>query len=78
MSAAKRGIHVTCVVCHRQKQPRGRSAPIGMSMCQPFHKIIEPHGCEGYYQKPFVGDLWPGETDEDFGYRCSDDGTEPI
>ena len=31
--------------------------------------------CEGYRQEPRVGDLWPGETSEDFGYPHSLDGT---
>lgn len=72
------GISITCTVCHQQKQPRGRSAPIGMSMCNRKHPIIDPDGCEGYEQEPRVGDLWPGETEEDFGYPCSSDGTRQV
>jgi len=64
----KVGIAVECVVCGLRKVPRGRSAPLEManSMCD--------YECHGYYQKPFVGCLWPGETDADFGYPCGDDG----
>lgn len=72
--AMKTGIYVTCLVCHRQKKPRGRSAPMGMSMCEDS-SIFNPHGCDGYAQEPRVGDLWPRETEEDFGYPCSDEGT---
>ncbi len=65
----KIGIRVTCAVCHRQKKPRGRSMPVGFNMC-------EPESCSAYYCEPRVGDLWPGETAQDFGYPCSDDGTD--
>lgn len=68
--ATKVGIRVTCTVCRRSKQPRGRSAPIGMSYCY--------DRCPGYWQEPQPGDLWCGETDADFGYPCSDNATRPI
>ena len=64
----KIGIRVYCARCDRQKCPRGRSSPAVLSMCD-----IE---CPGYYEKPFVGDLWPGETEEDFGYPVREDGTK--
>jgi hypothetical protein len=32
--------------------------------------------CHGYREEPKVGDLWPGESEADFGYPVSDDGTE--
>jgi hypothetical protein len=67
----KRGIYITCAECGRQKKPRGRSAPLDMRMC-------EMDTCDGYMASPLVGDLWPGETDEDFGYPCSDLGTESV
>jgi hypothetical protein len=31
--------------------------------------------CSGYYEEPKVGDLWPGETEEEFGYPVGSDGT---
>ncbi len=57
------GAAVECTVCHRTKQPRGRSAPMALRLCD--------SDCPGYRQGPFPGDLWPGETAEDFGYACS-------
>lgn len=63
------GYSATCTVCGRGKQPVGRSAPIGMMMCNPHHPIIDPHGCVGYNQEPLPSHLWPGESEADFGYR---------
>lgn len=66
MSANERrpavGVAVTCAVCHLRKKPLGRSAPMEManSLCD--------HECPGYDQPPEPGDLWPGETREEFGY----------
>jgi hypothetical protein len=31
--------------------------------------------CPGYDQDPQVGDLWPGETEEEFGYLVRLSGT---
>ena len=64
----KIGVRVNCAECGHQKKPRGRSAPLGVFMCEPE--------CSGYYREPLVGDLWPGETEEEFGYPCSDNGTQ--
>lgn len=61
------GISVYCASCGHKKKPRGRSAPIGLHMCD--------SACPGYDEAPRVGDLWPGETEEEFGYPCSADGT---
>ena len=61
------GIAVYCSECGRQKCPRGRSAPMTRSMCD--------FECSGYSQTPMVGDLWPGETDEEFGHPCGEQGT---
>ena len=61
------GISVECAVCHQVKKPRGRSAPLGPMYCT--------RECEGYDQEPYVGDLWPGETSQDFGYPHSMHGT---
>ena len=74
----KVGIRVTCAACHRQKKPRGRSAPMGLIMCVPPDPGLVHYGCLGYDDAPFVGDLWPGETEEDFGYPCSDAGTKEM
>ncbi len=57
------GRAVTCTVCDRTKAPSGRSVPMEMFMCD--------HDCEGYMLSPHPGDLWPGETAEEFGYPCS-------
>ncbi len=69
MTATKRGVSVWCAECGQMKQPRGRSAGYA-SYCS-----LE---CTGYDKEPHVGSLWPGETDEDFGFACSDVGTEPV
>lgn len=74
----KVGIRITCLICGRQKRPRGRSVPTGMIMCEPAWILGEIHGCVGYFDQPLVGDLWPGETDEQFDYPCSDNGTETV
>ena len=56
------GEAVDCVVCHRRKKPRGRSAPLEManSLCD--------GDCVGYNLDPEPSDLWPRETREEFGY----------
>jgi hypothetical protein len=68
---SKVGIRIECAVCGQTKQPRGRSAPLSSSYC-------DRDRCLGYDQPPHVGSLWPGETDEEFGFPCSDVGTEPV
>lgn len=64
----KVGIAVYCTTCTHRKCPRGRSAPPVLVMCD--------RECPGYDQEPRVGDLWPGETEEDFGYPCGSEGTK--
>ena len=56
------GEAVTCEVCGRRKKPIGRAAPMEMAngLCD--------GDCPGYHDRPFPGDLWPGETREEFGY----------
>jgi hypothetical protein len=56
------GVAVECTVCHRRKKPVGRSASPAManSLCD--------DDCEGYRKEPYPGQLWPGETREEFGY----------
>lgn len=76
----RRGIRVVCAKCGRQKAPRGRSAsPLMLYCLPPFWgpQYGEP-SCNGYYEDPKVGDLWPGETEEDFGFPVSSHGTEEI
>ena len=53
----KVGIRVKCAVCGHSKQPRGRSAPMGLLLCHWSN-------CKGYDQEPLPGELWPGETEE--------------
>lgn len=57
----KVGVIVYCTLCRRVKKPRGRSAPMETagSYCD--------SDCSGYYEEPKPG-LWPGETQEEFGY----------
>ena len=57
------GIHVNCTTCGRTKAPHGRSVPLvgGSSYCT-------PDDCDGYSEAPLAGCLWPGETEEAFGY----------
>jgi len=54
------GVAVYCVVCGHRKAPIGRSVPFGMYLCD--------HECDGYRKEPLPGQLWPGETREQFGY----------
>lgn len=56
------GTAVDCSICGRRKKPQGRSAPIGDSLCD--------YECPGYELEPKIGQLWPGETSEEFGYMC--------
>lgn len=76
----KRGIRVVCKTCGRQKAPRGRSASPLMPYCLPafFGPEFGEPSCHGYYDDPKVGDLWPGETEADFGYHVIADGTEEV
>lgn len=57
------GIVVRCTVCGLRKKPVGRSAPPEMEigLCS--------NDCPGYHQDPMPGYLWPGETQEEFGYQ---------
>lgn len=66
----KVGIRVECAVCGYDKQPVGRSAGMGPVYCT--------DECSGYRQAPHVGSLWPGETEEQFGYPVQSAGTEEI
>ena len=65
----KVGIRVECSVCHRTKNPRGRSAPL-----QSANGYCHRDTCEGYDAEPFAGSLWPGETEKEFGYPVGTNG----
>lgn len=73
MTPTKVGISVECVVCHKIKAPRGRSvgAMAHSSYCQ-------DDLCSGYWAHPCPGDLFPGETDAEFGFKCSDNATRKL
>lgn len=58
----KVGILVNCVRCGRMKTPMGRSAPAELVHCNQDE-------CSGYMEAPFPGVLWPGETEEEYGYH---------
>lgn len=64
----KVGIKVTCAVCGHMKKPIGRDAPMSAYYCD--------DECAGYRQPPYPGSLWPGETDDQFGYPVGNDGVE--
>lgn len=64
----KVGVQVTCLVCLQMKQPIGRSAPMAGHYCD--------WECSGYRLPPFVGSLWPGETEAEFGYLVGSNGTQ--
>ena len=50
-----------------RKKPIGRDTPLGLHLCD--------HECDGYYQPPLPGSLWPGERESEFGYPCGTHGT---
>jgi hypothetical protein len=66
----KVGISVHCKICGQTKKPQGRSQPMGAYYCD--------SECSGYYENPLVGDLWPGEREEDFGYPVVVWGTKEV
>jgi hypothetical protein len=65
----KVGISVYCAACGLRKKPVGRSAPLAMAngLCD--------DDCPGYREEPKPGDLWPGESEEGFGYPARDAAT---
>jgi hypothetical protein len=69
----KIGISVYCAVCKQRKAPRGRSVPDAM-----WNGMCTWDRCVGYSQDPVVGDLWPGETEEEFGFPVSVHGTREL
>lgn len=54
------GKSVECTTCGRRKKPWGRSEPLGSYLCD--------SACPGFLEDPGPGQLWPGETQKDFGY----------
>jgi len=64
------GIRIDCAVCGKQKCPVGRSAPLESYLCD--------WECDGYRLAPFVGSLWPGESEVDFGFPVGPDGTKEV
>jgi hypothetical protein len=66
----KVGIAVYCLTCGHRKKPTGRSAPIGVYMCD--------DSCPGYRNEPQPGDLWPRESEKDFGYPVSSHATREV
>lgn len=68
----KIGIAENCRTCLRTKRPIGRSAPMEMS------GALCGDDCEGYRQEPSPGSLWPGETEEEFGFPVGEDGTKDV
>lgn len=64
------GVEVECVVCGKTKKPRGRSAPMQMSMCD--------SECSGYWREPLVGSLWPGENEAEFGFPVGEIGIRRV
>jgi len=57
------GYVVVCTTCRHTKKPWGRSAPMEMVLCS--------HECHGYAQEPLPSELWPHESEADFGYKVS-------
>lgn len=72
MGVKRVGISVTCTTCGMRKKPVGRSAPLEMAngLCD--------QDCPGFYNEPRSGSLWPGESEADFGYPVSSDGTKLV
>ena len=58
-----RGYSVTCTVCGVTKKPWGRSAPLDSYYCD--------SDFPGFMQDPLSSNLWPGESEADFGYPVS-------
>lgn len=64
------GIRVFCPKCNKVKAPRGRSVPPEI-----YSAYCTWDQCPSYYDHPKPGDLWCGESEDDFGYPISNDGT---
>lgn len=59
------GYRVTCLTCKRTKVPIGRSVPMeyARAMCD--------DQCPGFRKKPLPSNLFPNESEEDFGYKVA-------
>lgn len=66
----KIGIAVECGTCHRTKAPRGRSIPGEI-----YESYCNRDMCPDYWTEPKPGDLFPGESEEDFGYPIGSNAT---
>lgn len=66
----KIGIAVFCETCGLLKKPIGRDAPADSYYCT--------SDCRGYRDKPYPGQLWPGETDDQYGFDACDDATRVL
>ena len=58
------GIYVKCAACGLQKKPLGRDPRF--IMCE--------EDCPGYMDAPKPGQLWPGESEQQFGHPVGNDG----
>ena len=58
------GIYVKCMTCGRQKKAIGRYTAA----------IRCDEDCQGYWEKPKPGQLWPGESETQFGHPVGNDG----
>lgn len=67
LSSDKIGAVVTCAVCGYTKKPIGRDTPLNWYACD--------RECKGYAMEPYPSQLWPGESEAEFGYPVGDDGT---
>lgn len=70
MTDVRVGIQVFCEVCGWDKKPHGRSVPGTNFYCTPE--------CDGYYEPPLPGCLFPNERSDDFGYACCTNATRPL
>ena len=55
----KVGESVDCATCGKAKKPVGRSAPPSIAA-----DLCDSHMCDGYWDDPQPGGLWPGENGE--------------
>jgi hypothetical protein len=62
----KIGISVTCPKCLLTKAPRGRSVSMDT-----YGSYCNRDICPYYWDDPKPGDLFPGETEQEFGYTVS-------
>ena len=67
LSKTKVGVPVHCTTCGVRKSPIGRSSPPQLYLCE--------EDCPGYRQEPLPGSLWPGESEEEFGFPVGTVGT---